>query len=201
MKRICISLVVLLLGVAPAQGEPNIYLSHHSGASYTAEIIEKLEKVNSSVTWADTASKTLPADLEPVASRHDAAVPSGNFIAIFERLLTFFLRWWEGDVAQPPAETETVAATLVVFQVTPDDLPSVDLYVVNSPAGSRTPPGSILRPLNAGRNEATLDQEGVWQFQARYQDRVSDVVTLTLPAPPEERTITLHVPPPPNKEP
>ena len=195
-----ISLTVLLLGIAPAQNEPNIYLSDHSGASYTAEIIEKLE-VNSNVTLADTASQILPTDLEPVAPRYDTAVPTSHFIAIFERLLTFFLRWWEGDVAQPPAETETVAATLVVFQVTPDDLPPVDLYVVNSPAGSRTPPGSILTRLNAGRNETTLDQEGVWQFQARYQDRVSDVVTLTLPAPPEERTVTLHVPPPPDGEP
>ena len=201
MKRICISLVVLLLGVAPAQDEPNIYPNDHSGASYTAEIIEKLEKVNSSVTWADTASKTLPTDLEPLVPRHDTAVPTSHFIAIFERLLTFFLRWWEGDAAQPPAETETVAATLVVFQVTPDDLPPVDLYVVNSPAGSRTPPGSILTRLNAGHNEATLDQEGVWQFQARYQNRVSDVVTLILPAPPEDRTVTLQVPPPPNEEP
>ena len=96
----------------------------------------------------------------------------------------------------PPAETGTVGATLVSIQVTPDDLPPVDLYVVNSPAGSRTPPGSILTRLNPGRNDVTLDQEGVWQFQARFQDRVSEVATLTLPAPPEARTLTLDVPPP-----
>ena len=100
----------------------------------------------------------------------------------------------------PPAETGTVGATLVSVLVTPDDLPPVDLYVVNSPAGSRTPPGSILTRLNPGRNDVTLDQEGVWQFQARFQNRVSDVATLTLPAPPEERTITLDVPPPPDEQ-
>ena len=115
--------------------------------------------------------------------------------------LIFFVQQRRNVVTTPPpAATETVEATLVVIQVTPDDLPPVDLYVVNSPEGSRTPPGSILTRLNPGRNDVALDQEGVWQFQARFQDRVSDVATLTLPAPPEARTITLDVPPPPDEQ-
>ena len=115
--------------------------------------------------------------------------------------LIFFVQQRRNVVTTPPpADTEPVGATLVVVQVTPADLPPVDLYVVNSPAGSRTPPGSILTRLNPGRNDVTLDQEGVWQFQARFQDRVSDVATLTLPAPPEERIITLDVPPPPDEQ-
>jgi hypothetical protein len=95
-------------------------------------------------------------------------------------------------------EVTSPVGFLVEMQIEPSNLPPVEVYVVASPAGSRYSAGSIVGIYAPGRKQQlVLDKEGLWQLQGRFQDRVSEVVSLQLP---EQRSFIITIPEPPQPE-
>lgn len=93
-----------------------------------------------------------------------------------------------GPVAPPPQELTRYP---VEVQIGPASLPPVEIVVVQSPAGSRLLPNTVVGRFSPGLNNIVLDKEGVWQLQARFQDRVSEVVSFELP---QQRNVALTLP-------
>ncbi|MCA9836872.1 MAG: protein kinase family protein [Trueperaceae bacterium] len=91
----------------------------------------------------------------------------------------------------------SVTQYIVVFNIEPTDLPPVDIIVVSSPEGSARPDNSLLGRYRPGSNQIALNKEGVWQFQGRFEDRLSEVVSLQLP---EQRSLNITIPPAPEAE-
>lgn len=89
-----------------------------------------------------------------------------------------------------PATTETnnAASYIVSVNVTPANLPPLDLLVVSSPEGSKFRPGAVASKVPG---QVVLDRLGTWQFQARFQNALSEPVTLQLP---EQRNLTITMP-------
>lgn len=86
-----------------------------------------------------------------------------------------------------PIANRTVVYVVDV-SVQPESLPPVRLFVVEGPDTSKWQPGTELGNV-PGR--IVLDREGTWRFQGRFQDRLSQVVTLELPS---QRQFTLSFP-------
>lgn len=76
---------------------------------------------------------------------------------------------------------ETAVNILVNVQIEPDNLPPIDLVVVSRPPQSRHQEGAVISQYPSGNYQLVLDKEGTWQFQGRFQDITSGVVTLTVP--------------------
>ncbi len=86
-------------------------------------------------------------------------------------------------------ENQTARSFIVDVSVEPTNLPPVEVVVVSSPTGSKYQPGSFFRL--PGRGQIVLDHDGTWQLQASFQERVSDIVTFTLP---QDRSIVISLP-------
>ena len=76
----------------------------------------------------------------------------------------------------------------------PANSPPSDLYVISSPAGSSFRPGDGVSKVPG---QIVLDKEGTWQLQARFQDRATNIISITVP---QERTATLVLPTPEAEE-
>lgn len=104
-------------------------------------------------------------------------------------VLVLFLRRDQAGPVQPQAQQ---AITYVIdVLVEPADLPPVNLYVLQSPAGSQFTDGTIL---GTAPRRIALDAEGTWVFEGRFQGRVSESVTISIP---EDRSssVTITIPP------
>ena len=97
--------------------------------------------------------------------------------------LLAFWRQGFGNVLEPGVSP--VVRFIVNVGVVPDDLRQVRLVVVESPAGSRLRPGNEVATVPG---PAVLDQAGLWQLQARFQNLTSEVVAVRVP---DERAITI----------
>gem|GEM_PF-1246644 len=86
----------------------------------------------------------------------------------------------------PAAEFGPVTSIVVDVRIEPASLPPATLVIVSSPSGSRLAPGSALGTVP---RRVVFDAEGVWQIEARFQERRSESVTFRLP---EERDIVLR---------
>lgn len=105
-------------------------------------------------------------------------------------VLVLYLRRGDMDQVQPQAQQ---AITYVIdVLVEPGNLPPVNLYVLQSPADSQFTDGTIL---GTAPRRIALDAEGTWVFEGRFQGRVSDSVTISIP---EDRSsaVTITIPPP-----
>jgi serine/threonine protein kinase len=92
-------------------------------------------------------------------------------------------------VRPPPTEASNGAASYIVsVNVNPAGLPPLDLLVVSSPLGSKFRPGAVVSKVPG---QIVLDRVGTWQFQARFQDALSEIVTVQLP---DERNLTVTMP-------
>ncbi|HLV11817.1 MAG TPA: hypothetical protein VKY42_05145 [Trueperaceae bacterium] len=78
---------------------------------------------------------------------------------------------------------------LVDVAVQPANMPPVQLVVVQSPPGSRNPPGTVMTSVPRA---VTFDVAGTWVVQGRFQRRETPPVTLQVP---DDRAITLVFPP------
>ena len=94
-----------------------------------------------------------------------------------------------GGVNPGPTGPNNAAANYIVsVNVTPAGLPPLDLVVVSSPEGSKFRVGMVASKVPG---QVVLDRLGTWQFQARFQESLSEPVTLQLP---EQRTLTVTMP-------
>ena len=132
---------------------------------------------------------------EEVLTEHDAKRPSNQRIftlgllvvsaAVLALLLLFYNRM------ESPATTPTRTGHtqyIVNIDVHPDALRNVTLLVVSSPAGSERRSGHELTFVPGA---AILDQSGVWRLQGRFQNQLSEIVTLDVPS---QRSATLVFP-------
>jgi hypothetical protein len=87
-----------------------------------------------------------------------------------------------------PTQTNSVASYIVSVNVEPNNLPPLDLLVVSSPEGSKFRAGAVVSKVPG---QIVLDRAGNWQFQARFQDVLSDTVALQLP---EQYNLTITMP-------
>ena len=103
--------------------------------------------------------------------------------------LLFVLR--QRDMDQVPAGVSAGVTYVIDVLIEPDNLPPVNLFVMQSPAGSQFAPNTAL---GTAPRRMALDMEGTWVFEGRFQGRVSEPVTIRIP---EERssTITIVIPP------
>ena len=85
----------------------------------------------------------------------------------------------------------------VEVQIGPASLPPVEIVVVQSPTGSTLLPNTVVGRFSPGTNNIVLDKDGLWQLQARFQDRISEPVTFELP---QQRNIALTLPEAPQEE-
>ncbi len=93
-----------------------------------------------------------------------------------------FLR--QGGLAPAPT-TSSGVDYIVTVQVSPSNLPPVDLYVVKSPPGSSTPAGTIICRAPC---KVVLDRQGDWQFVGQFQNQRSKPADVTLPG---QRNVTV----------
>jgi serine/threonine protein kinase len=98
------------------------------------------------------------------------------------------LVFFRTDGIRGTSETTTVANYIVGVSVDPSNLPPLDLLVLSSPEGSKFRAGAVV---NKVPGNIVLDRAGTWQFQARFQDVLSEPVTLQLP---EQRSLTIAMP-------
>ena len=87
--------------------------------------------------------------------------------------------------------TQELVRYPVEVQIGPASLPPVEIVVVQSPTGSRLLPNTVVGRFSPGINNIVLDRDGIWQLQARFQDRVSETVTFELP---QQRNVALTLP-------
>jgi hypothetical protein len=95
-------------------------------------------------------------------------------------------------LGRPAGGSDTGVGTAGVFvldvRLAPERHPPASLVVVSSPSGSQFTPGTVLGSVP---RRVALDRDGTWQFQARFQDRRSDLVTVVIP---ETTAVTLTFP-------
>lgn len=103
---------------------------------------------------------------------------------ILVAILAFLALSSQADRLGDPTATRAVVYVVDVV-VEPASLPPVRLFVVEAPDASKWQPGTELGNV-PGR--VVLDREGTWQFQGRFQDRLSQIATIELPA---QRLVTL----------
>jgi serine/threonine protein kinase len=87
-----------------------------------------------------------------------------------------------------PTEPSNATSYIVGVSVTPAGLPPLDLLVLSSPEGSKFRAGAVVSKVPG---QIVLDRPGSWQFQARFQDILSQPVTLQLP---DQRTLVVTMP-------
>jgi hypothetical protein len=92
--------------------------------------------------------------------------------------LPFFTR---DNVSDTIPNTSATANYIVSVNLDPPNLPPLELIVVSSPEGSRFRPGAVINNRVPGQGQIVLDKAGTWQFQGRFQDKLSEVVTLQAP--------------------
>lgn len=100
--------------------------------------------------------------------------------------LVFFTRNNDGG---PITGTSTAANYIVSVNLDPPNLPPLELIVVASPEGSRFRAGAVIS--NTLPAQIVLDRAGTWQFQGRFQDKLSEVVTLQAP---DQYSLTITMP-------
>ena len=113
------------------------------------------------------------------------------FIVALASLLLAGLAFFRQGLNTYVAPAEQTVNYLVELDISPQNLPPVQVFVINSPEESRYSAGSILGSYPPGTRQIVLDKEGVWQLQARFQDRVSEIISFRLP---EQRSVTLAIP-------
>jgi hypothetical protein len=100
-----------------------------------------------------------------------------------------------------PTAPLAVAAYVVDVRIEPAGLPPARLVVLESPAGSRLTPGTVVGSVP---RMIQLDREGTWRFEARFLERRSAPAELELSAErrrAEDRTLVLVFPDPPTAAP
>jgi hypothetical protein len=85
---------------------------------------------------------------------------------------------WSPPVPAGAAFVSRVVGHVVDVRVDPAGLPPVSLVVVESPPGSRLPPGTIVGSVPS---KVLLDRDGVWRFEARFGGTSSHTVVLLAP--------------------
>jgi serine/threonine protein kinase len=93
------------------------------------------------------------------------------------------------DAIRPaPTEPTSAASYIVSVNVDPPSSLPLDLLVVSSPEGSKFRAGAVVSKVPG---QIVLDKPGTWQFQARFQDILSQPVTLQSP---EQYDLTIPMP-------
>lgn len=139
------------------------------------------------VAAAETPQETpAPRSVE----RRNRRVIMATVLAVLGIVLAVLLRLpGLSEPAPPPTRPENITYVIDVL-VEPAELPPVNLYVVEGPPGSSLRPGSVL---GTAPRRMALDP-GTWVFEGRFQGRVSEPVTITVP---EDRlsSVTIRIPP------
>ncbi len=106
-------------------------------------------------------------------------------------LVTLLVVLRQRDLDRVPASANPGVAYVIDVLVEPDDLPPVNLFVLQSPGGSQFAPNTAL---GTAPRRVALDAEGTWVFEGRFQGRLSEPVTIQIP---EDRssTVTIVIPP------
>jgi serine/threonine protein kinase len=94
----------------------------------------------------------------------------------------------DGITGEPTTGTTTTANYIVSVNLDPPNLPPLDLIVVASPEGSKFRAGAVVSKVPG---QIVLDRAGTWQFQGRFQDKLSETVTLQAP---EQYNLTITMP-------
>jgi hypothetical protein len=98
---------------------------------------------------------------------------------------------WSPPVPAGAAFVSRVVGHVVDVRVEPPGLPPVRLVVVESPTGSRLPPGTVVGSVPS---KVLLDRDGVWRFQAQFGGSSSHTVVLLAP---DEPLLVVPFPSPP----
>jgi hypothetical protein len=77
------------------------------------------------------------------------------------------------------------------INLSPSDLPFVELIVISSPAGSARQSGDIVATLTPSARNVILDQAGTWSLRAKFQERYSELITVRVP---EEKSLNVVIP-------
>lgn len=111
-------------------------------------------------------------------------------------LITLLLVLRQRDTEQAPTGISGGVTYVIDVIIEPDDLPPVNVFVLESPAASQFGPNTAL---GTAPRRLILDAEGTWVFEGRFQGRISEPVTIQIP---EERSssVTITVPPEPAGE-
>lgn len=135
---------------------------------------------------------TLRSDLESGSGkRRRGFLFGGLLLAVLALAALALVNQLFNTSALPQAAPSTnVTQYIVRLEVSPASLPPVDIIVIESPAGSSLVTNQVLGKYPAGTNQVVLDREGLWRFQARFENSVSEIVSLQLPA---ERSVVLSI--------
>ena len=140
-----------------------------------------------------TAAPEQDWEPEPSVQRGSRRIIMITVLAVLTVVLvTLLLVLRQRDVNQVPAGVSAGVTYMVDVLVDPDNVPPVNLFVLQSPSGSQFAPNTALG--TAPRTRLALDVEGVWVFEGRFQGRRSEPVTIRIP---EDRssTVTIVIPP------
>jgi len=121
---------------------------------------------------------TLPKRPEPLRRRH---VLLAIALALSAATWALLASWSQQRPAAPTLVVRTVGHVVDV-RIEPAGMPPVSLHVVESPPGSRLPPGALVGSVPS---KVLLDRTGVWRFEARFGDRRSPIVALVVPNDPD----------------
>ncbi len=134
----------------------------------------------------------LRSDLESGSGRRRRGFLFGGLLLAVLALAALALvnQLFNTNALPQAAPSTNVTQYLVRLEVRPASLPPVDIIVLESPSGSTLVANQVLGKYPAGINQVVLDKEGLWRFQARFEDSVSEVITLQLPA---ERSAVLSI--------
>lgn len=125
---------------------------------------------------------------EPRGGRVRWLLVGGLLLALGVLLYLVFFQQDETPVSQ------SSTSYIIDVNIVPESLRNVTLLVAESPPGSSHVPGSTITYVPG---PALLDRAGEWQLQARFQDRLSEPVTLRVPddcASPNTCSVTLTLP-------
>ena len=131
----------------------------------------------------------------PVDPRRRRLIIMLLLLFVSAAVLAYLAFFWQQRRAAVPAPAASTVGYIVDAAIGPADLPPVDLYVVASPPGSRTPPGALVSRLSPPGRRVALDKAGTWQLQARFEDRASEIVTFQVP---QDRSVSFTIPDVPN---
>ncbi|MGL4610225.1 MAG: hypothetical protein ACRCYY_11200 [Trueperaceae bacterium] len=147
-----------------------------------------------------TDIKPAPFKDTPVTPAFDEVFNSGKALKNTRRLLMVagllicalvlagLMFFGSNDIRTTQNIPTNTASYIVRVNVNPTNLPPLDLLVISSPEGSKFRAGAVVSKVPG---DIVLDKPGLWQFQARFQDKLSQIVTLQ---PPDEYTLSITMP-------
>ncbi|MDZ7705716.1 MAG: hypothetical protein U5L04_14680 [Trueperaceae bacterium] len=156
------------------------------GATYRAGQEADETKKRAAPTQRPLGSPSPPIPPDPERGRYLRRVALVVVLLVGGAALATFAFLRQDDTSEaltPDGSTRYI----VDVDVLPDSLRLVTVSVVSSPTGSERRPGDEIATVPG---PVVLDEAGQWQLRARFQERVSEVRTVTVPA---QQTITFDL--------